>query len=255
MTIFPSVYMTLVFDILNIYFAFLTFKEMLLFLTFQKKKQIWELRHLVPQCRCPRKPLFWPEKSAVRLDDLPTTQKPDQPGDFRKRGLWEDGAWWQQSGSLLPFPLDGHLSFLRRELCSPWCLEGLLPWPQRVGYLPVSNALLLLFSAHCSVSWGKQPCPVRPVPLYSSGFSAIGSHTTTLKAWLCQHSLPSSLFCLPSSVHMCENCMGLYTFASQRSLEHRDLGWNDGNLVASDFFFSREKVNISDLVLWASYSC
>lgn len=42
--------------------------------------------------------------------------------------------------------------------------------------------------------------------------------------------------------------MRLYTFASQRSLGHRDLGWNYGNLVASDFFFfPHEKVNISDL--------
>lgn len=100
--IFPSVYITLAFNILNIYFAFLAFKEMLLFLSFQKKEQIWELRHLVPQCKCSHEPLYWPKKSAVRLDDLPTRQKPDQHDDFGRRGLWENRAWWQPSGTVLP---------------------------------------------------------------------------------------------------------------------------------------------------------
>lgn len=36
--IFPNIYITLVFEILNTYFAFLAFEEMLLFLSFQKKK-------------------------------------------------------------------------------------------------------------------------------------------------------------------------------------------------------------------------
>lgn len=58
--VFPNIYVTLVFDILHIYFALWAFNGILLLLSFQKEKQSRKLSHLATQVTCPWKPFFGP---------------------------------------------------------------------------------------------------------------------------------------------------------------------------------------------------
>lgn len=100
--IFPSIYITFVFDILDIYFAFLALKRCCSSSVFKRKNRFGSFATLPHDADALISHFSDPEKSAVRLDDLQTRQKPDQHGDFRKRGSWENVGCWQQSGSLLP---------------------------------------------------------------------------------------------------------------------------------------------------------
>lgn len=88
--------MTLVFDILNIYFSLQAFKGILLFLSFQKKKKrfgsLATLPHSSDTHGSQSSDL---EKLALRLGDLQMRQKTDRDGDFTKRGPWENGACWR----------------------------------------------------------------------------------------------------------------------------------------------------------------
>lgn len=151
--IFLDIYVTLVFEILNMYFAFWAFKGMLPFLSFQKKKPIWRLGHLAPQFRCPRKPLLWPGEIGSKVG-WPPDEAEAWPG-WRLQG---EGALGEGS------PLAaGHVPVKARPLSAPGptqlfflSQEGVLSSSvsgrasslnPKAWYLPAHSSSLRLFPA------------------------------------------------------------------------------------------------------------
>ena len=126
---------------------------------------------------------------------------------------------------LLPFPGPGQPFFLSLEGVLSSSVSGrdssLNP---KAWYLLAGNSFLLLFPAYPRWAGGSSILPSQPVS-QSSVF------TPQLHRFGCANSLPSSFWRFPVSVQMCESCIEMLTFASQRSLENRNLCWGTSLVV------------------------
>lgn len=86
------------------------------------------------------------------------------------------------------------------------------------------DSFLLPFPAHPRLAGGGSSPSARPL-------ARAAVFTPQLPRSACANSLPSSFWLFPISVQMCGNCTGMFIFASQKSLENRNLCWEYGNPV------------------------